>query len=72
VVKSQTIDIIEVIGGLISGEMASKGRVVTGNQGVSWSQPPRLIGLPRNSVESEIFGDVVAIPLARTLLFYST
>jgi hypothetical protein len=33
VVKSQVIDIVEAIGGPISGETSSKGRVATGTQG---------------------------------------
>jgi hypothetical protein len=55
VVKSQVIDIVEAIGGPISGETSSKGRVATGTQGGSWSQPPRLRGLPLNPMEGGKF-----------------
>src|SRR6267143_2066761 len=55
VVKSQVIDIVEAIGGPISGETSSKGRVATGTQGRSWSQPPRLRGLPLNPMEGGKF-----------------
>jgi hypothetical protein len=46
----------------MSGATSSKGRVATGNQAVSWSQHPRLLGLPLNLMEcgkSQIPSDLV-------------